>query len=191
MSTGSKLNVAGDTYISGTLATSGSVIFNTLSNSAQTNIVGYNTSTGQLYYFPTSSIIANVFPYNGNAVISGSLTVTGSISVSSSLMINDSLSEYNKNLSLSSGVTTVFQRDTGSYTSAIVKYTVNKSTNARSGQFMIVWNGNAINDVDVSTGDIGNTNEITLQSALVAGQIQTNVSASSAGWAVKMLITYL
>lgn len=191
--TGSKLNVAGDTFISGTLATSGSVVFKTISNTSATNYLSYDSVTGQVYYSATSSIVTPpTFPYTGNAVISGSLTVSGSgITLTGSLGINGSLTEHIVTGSLGSGTTTVFQRATGSYTSALAKYTVNKSTNARAGEFMTVWNENEIVNADISTTDIGSTAEVGFTSSLVNGQIQTNIVTSTSGWTAKMLITYL
>jgi hypothetical protein len=186
-------------YVAGTgsfekgLIVTGSTYLKSLSNVSTTNVLSYDTSTGKVYYLPTSSLVtAPTFPYTGNATISGSLTVSGSgITLTGSLGINGSLTEHIVTGSLGSGTTTVFQRATGSYTSALAKYTVNKSTNARAGEFMTVWNGNDIVSADISTTDIGSTAEVAFTSSLVNGQIQTNVVTGTSGWNVKMLITYL
>lgn len=185
-------------YVAGTgsfqqgLIVTGSTYFKSLPNVSTTNVLSYDTSTGQIYYISTGSLSVATFPYTGNATISGSLTVSGSgITLTGSLGINGSLTNYIITGSLPAGTSTVFQINTGSYTSALAKYTVNKSTNARAGEFMTVWNGNEIVNADISTTDIGSTAEVAFTSSLVGGQIQTNIVTSTSGWNVKMLITYL
>jgi len=85
-STGHSLggNVAitnGTTRITGSLSTTGSVLFRGLTTSNESNVITINTSTGQLYYTASSAFgggSGTGFPFNGNAVITGSLLVSGS-----------------------------------------------------------------------------------------------------------------
>ena len=73
------------------LHVSGTVALPTLeTSSAVTNVLTYNTSTGQVFYTASNAIGGggggNTFPFTGNAVISGSLLVSGSgITVTGSL----------------------------------------------------------------------------------------------------------
>jgi hypothetical protein len=64
-------------------------------------------------------------------------------------------------------------------------------TNARAGEFVTVWNDTTVEYHDISTNDIGNTEDVTFESAIVTDQIQINAVALSSGWTVKMLITYM
>jgi len=70
--------VSGALYVSG----SGSVYFPNLKTGSTSNVVMYNTTTGQLFYTSSTAIGGSGtgvgFPYSGSAVITGSLLVSGS-----------------------------------------------------------------------------------------------------------------
>ena len=170
----------GSALISGSLIVTGSINVNGSITGSLQGTASY-ASNSDLFDGKDSSTFATT----------GSNTYIGNQNVTGSLGINGSLTEYIVTSSLASGVTTVFQRETGSFTSALAKYTINKSTNARAGEFMTVWNGNEIVNADISTTDIGSTAEVAFSSSLVNGQIQTNIVTGTPGWTAKMLITYL
>jgi hypothetical protein len=170
----------GSALISGSLIVTGSINVNGSITGSLQGTASY-ASNSDLLDGKDSSTFATT----------GSNTYIGNQNVTGSLGINGSLTEYIVTSSLAAGVTTVFQRETGSYTSALAKYTVNKSTNARAGEFMAVWNGNEIVNADISTTDIGSTAEVAFSSSVVNGQIQTNIVTGTSGWTAKMLITYL
>ena len=170
----------GSALISGSLIVTGSINVNGSITGSLQGTASY-ASNSDLLDGKDSSTFATT----------GSNTYIGNQNVTGSLGINGSLTEYIVTSSLGAGATTVFQRVTGSFTSALAKYTINKSTNARAGEFMTVWNGNEIVNADISTTDIGSTAEVGFTSSLVNGQIQTNIVTSTSGWTAKMLITYL
>ena len=170
----------GSALISGSLIVTGSINVNGSITGSLQGTASY-ASNSDLFDGKDSSTFATT----------GSNTYIGNQNVTGSLGINGSLTEYIVTSSLGAGATTVFQRVTGSFTSALAKYTINKSTNARAGEFMTVWNGNEIVNADISTTDIGSTAEVGFTSSLVNGQIQTNIVTSTSGWTAKMLITYL
>ena len=63
-SVGSSFDINADTFVfTGSFATTGSVKFAGLTNVAQTNIVGFDVATGQLYYQGTGSFTANSASY--------------------------------------------------------------------------------------------------------------------------------
>jgi hypothetical protein len=89
------------------------------------------------------------------------------------------------------GSNNLVTQPTGSYRSAFGKYTLYNGANARAGEFWTVWNGTTTVYTDTSTNDIGNTDTITFNSAIIGNNIQIDAVAGSSGWSVKMLITYM
>jgi hypothetical protein len=90
------IRMTGPTQVTGSLNTTGSVLFRGLTTSNQSNVVTIDTTTGQLYYTASSAIggggTGTGFPFSGNALITGSLlisgsglTITGSVNISGSL----------------------------------------------------------------------------------------------------------
>jgi hypothetical protein len=168
------INISGSGNFTNGLIVTGSIRATSFTGSFSGSLVGYIPAS------QTASLATT-----GSNQFNGNQTITGSLQISASLMETIVVS------GLGSGTTTIFQRATGSYTAALAKYTVNKSTNARAGEFMTVWNGNTIVSTDISTADIGNTSDLTFSASLAAGQINTSTVAGTSGWNVKMLITYI
>jgi hypothetical protein len=79
---GSSINITGSTNILGNLTATGNTKFTGLTNSNGTNLVTYNTTTGQVFYFNTASINVGTSSYVTSLVQDVSLT--GSLFVSSS-----------------------------------------------------------------------------------------------------------
>ena len=74
------------------LTVAGDVAFPNLTSTAQTNVLTYNSSTGQLFYTASSAIGGTSFPYTGNAVITGSLLISGSgLTITGSLKVSGSI----------------------------------------------------------------------------------------------------
>ena len=61
------------------------VFFKGLPKTSQSNILVYDTSSGQVYYTSSNVAITPTFPYTGSAGITGSLILTGSIFVSGAI----------------------------------------------------------------------------------------------------------
>ena len=70
-----------DVTLSGSMTITGSVLLNGLSTTTQTNVLTYNTTSGQLFYTASSAVGGGSINTGslGNTTISGSLTVSGSI----------------------------------------------------------------------------------------------------------------
>lgn len=205
--------------ISGSFTTSGSVFLKGLSDNAQSNVILIDTASGQLYFTASAAIGGNVD--TGSLVTTASFNAytgsnasqfagTASYAHVSDTTITAQTASYATNFNIGStlsldgtlfdrstinstivGTNNLFTQATGSYTAAHGKYTMHNGTNARAGEFVTVWNGTAVEYHDVSTNDIGNTQDITFESAIVTSDIQINAVAGSSGWTVKMLITYM
>ena len=145
-----------------------------------TNLVGTGSFTGS-------------FTGQFNGSITTALTASHAVNftIEQKLTLDETLTDFAKVNSTIVGSDNLFQQATGSYTSAHGKYTLYKGTNARAGEFVTVWNGTTTTYFDNATTDIGNTSDITFQSAIITNQIQINAIAASSGWTVKMLVTYL
>lgn len=134
---------------------------------------------------------AHISPYTGSFVISGSSTVTGSLNITGSVGIVNALLDNSQVSSTTTGINVISSIVTGSYTSAFYNYTVSSGSNARSGQVITVWNGSSIQYTEVTTLDVGNTNDIVVSSRLSGSYAQLITSASTSAWKVKTLSNLL
>jgi hypothetical protein len=145
-----------------------------------TNLVGTGSFTGSF-----------TGQFTGSITTAGTASYATNFTVAQTLILDETLIDFAKVNSTVVGSNNLFQQATGSYTSAHGKYTLYKGANARAGEFVTVWNGTTVTYYDNATTDIGNTSDITFQSAIITSQIQINAIAASSGWTVKMLVTYL
>jgi len=156
----------GSVSITGSLAAS-------LTNVDQTNIVGYNTSTGQLFYQSTSSL----------SVTSASYAATASYATV--FNISSSLYSAGARTAPAGAETAIITLNTGSYTAAFFDYTVSSGSNARAGTVMSVWNGASVQYTDNSTLDIGGTSDITLKVEVGGANAQLVATTTTSAWTVK------
>jgi len=129
--------------------------------------------------------------FNGSITTAATASHAVNFTIEQKLTLDETLTDFAKVNSTVVGSNNLYQQATGSYTSAHGKYTLYKGTNARAGEFVTVWNGTTTTYYDNATTDIGNTTDITFQSAIITSQIQINATAASSGWTVKMLVTYI
>jgi hypothetical protein len=206
--------------ISGSFTTSGSVFLQGLTSTSQPNVILIDTGSGQLY-FTASAAIGGTNIDSGSLLTTASFNAytgsntaqfagTASYASVASTTITAQTASYATNFTIGSTLSldgTLFDRATvnstivgsnnlvtqatGSYTSAFGKYTLHNGANARSGEFWTVWNGTTTVYTDTSTNDIGNTDTITFNSAIIGNNIQIDAVAGSSGWTVKMLITFI
>jgi len=121
----------------------------------------------------------------GTATPSASLHISGTLLVDNSLLINKTSS------SLASGTRTLDSSLTGSYSSAFYNYTISSGSNARAGQFIVVWNGGSVQYTDVSTLDIGSTSAIALTASLSGANLNVTTVLPSNSWTIKTLANFL
>ncbi len=112
-----RLDVAGDANVTANLTATGSIKFPSLSNSNQVNVVGYNTSTGQLFYQTTSSLNVTSASYAATSSYATNFTIQNQ------LIFDQTLTDYASVASSVAGSNNLFTQATGSYTSAFFKYT--------------------------------------------------------------------
>ena len=129
--------------------------------------------------------------FNGSITTAATASHAVNFTIEQKLTLDETLTDFAKVNSTVVGSNNLYQQATGSYTSAHGKYTLYKGTNARAGEFVTVWNGTTTTYYDNATTDIGNTTDITFQSAIITSQIQINATAASSGWIIKMLVTYI
>lgn len=145
-----------------------------------TNLVGTGSFTGSF-----------TGQFNGSITTAATASHAVNFTIEQKLTLDETLTDFAKVNSTIVGSDNLFQQATGSYTSAHGKYTLYKGANARAGEFVTVWNGTSTTYFDNATTDIGNTSDITFQSAIITSEIQINAIAATSGWTVKMLVTYL
>ncbi len=184
-----------------------------LTTTAQTNVLTYDATTGQVFYTASSAIggggggpvdtsgLVTTSSFN-NYTGSSASTFAGTaatashatnFTIANTLTLNATLTDfYAISPSTGPGINNLFTKNTGSFTSAFGKYTIYNGSNSRAGEFVTSWNGTTVSYYDNATVDIGNTSAITFQSAIVSGQIQINTSNTTpSGWQVKMLATFM
>ena len=92
----------------------GDIKFTNLTQTTQSQVIGYNSSTGKLTAMNTSSFGGGaVFPFTGSAIITGSLVITGSVRGNVSAL---SISSNTASLDLSNGNFYTLQLVSGSNT---------------------------------------------------------------------------
>lgn len=122
---------------------------------------------------------------SGSGRFTNGLFLTGSVYIGGSLLLNQNTS------SLGISTQTVSTNATSSYTSVFYNYTLASGSNARAGQMIAVWSGSAIQYMDNSTTDIGNTSLVALTASLSAGNVLLTTVLPTAGWTVKTLVNLL
>jgi hypothetical protein len=180
-----RLDVAGDGNFTANLTATGSIRFPSLSSSNQTNVVSYNTTTGQLFYQATSSLSVTTASYALTASSATNFTITNQ------LIFDGTLTDYASVASSIAGSNNLFTQAVGSYTSAFFKYTVSNGSNARSGEVMAVFSGSTVQYTDNSTLDIGSTTPVTCSVSVVSSDVQFNIQTNTSGWRIKSIATFM
>ena len=149
------------------------------------------TSSNTAQFAGTASYATTAQNVLGSITTAATASYATNFTVAQTLTLDETLTDFAKVTSTIVGSNNLFQQATGSYRSAHCKYTLYKTTNARAGEFVTVWNGTTTTYYDNATTDIGSTSDITFQSLITSNQLQVNAVAASSGWTVKMLVTYL
>ena len=175
-----KLAVTGDANITANLTATGSIKFPSLANTNQTNVVGYDTTTGQLFYQTTSSLSVTTASYALTASHGASGFTIGISQIKTATVTSSTVGSNN-----------LFTDATGSFSGAKYLYTVVNGANARTGEVMAVWNGGSVQFTDNSTLDIGSTTAVTASVSIVSAQAQFNIQTNTSGWTLKSTVTYI
>jgi hypothetical protein len=125
------------------------------------------------------------------AVSSSYASASFNFIVANQLTIDQTLTDYHTVASSAPGENNMFNRSTGSFSSAFFKYTVANGSNARAGEVMAVWAGGSIQYTDNSTSDIGDTSGVTAEAVIAAGAVQFNLTTATSGWKLKSLGTFM
>ena len=119
---GSTISITGSTGIIGNFTATGDITFPNLTGATVTNVVGYNTSTGRLFFQSTSSLSAatasyitssNVYGPNGADSVSNTLFASSSTSASYASTADSSQTAVSSTTSVSASLAT--QALTASY----------------------------------------------------------------------------
>ena len=93
---GSSINITGSTNILGNLTATGNTKFTGLASSNGTNLLIYNSTTGQLFYQGTGSLTVGTASYVTSLVqdvsLTGSLSINNTMKVSGSYIIQPQVS---------------------------------------------------------------------------------------------------
>lgn len=163
------------------------------STQIQYNNAGAFGGVDKLTFDGTNLVGTGSFTGSFTGQFTGSITTAATASYATTFTIQSALTDfYSISPSTTPGINNLFDKNTGSFTSAFGKYTIYSGSNSRAGEFVTSWNGTTVSYYDNATVDIGNTSAITFASAIVSGQIQINTGvATPSGWQVKMLATFM
>ena len=150
-------------------------------------------NNAEIYFaIPSTGVaIANFSGVDGAFPFATSASFAATSSYSDQFNIGQTQTRYATVASSINGSNTIFNQATGSYTSAFFKYTVGKTTNARSGEIMAVWNGSTVAFTDNSTTDIGSTSGVTPTVTLSGANVRLNMNTSTSGWRIKSIATFM
>jgi hypothetical protein len=166
------------------------------------SLVVTNGITGSLFGTSSQALTASYllgggsgigFPYTGSAQITGSLGITGSLNVLGSLTLTSASINYQQNLSVAAGgYQVIASAATASYRAAFFDYVMFSGSVVRGGTVTSTWSGSVTEYYENYTADLGgSTSGVTLQTALSAGNIQLQATASTATWTIRSLIRLL
>jgi hypothetical protein len=173
-----------------TLSGSGITVLTLIGSGDTVPIFEIQGSSGQLFSV-TDSLIGSLYSVNN---ISG-LPVLEVFSDNTILMGDytaPSLNSTTKVTASAATATTIYSIPTSAYTGAFFDYTVNSSTNYRSGNIMSVWDGSNTQYIDSYSGgaspEIGSTSDITFSVSISGGNAELIASATTNNWDVKTII---
>jgi hypothetical protein len=159
--------LTGSVSITGSLAAS-------LTPNTLTNVVSYNTTTGQLFYQSTSSLSVTTASYALTASAATTFNISSSLYSAAGATVPGSTE------------TTFLTLTTGSYRAGFFDYTVSSGSNARAGTLMSVWNDGSVQYTDTSTLSIGDTSGIVIRVEIGGSNAQLVAAVTTAGsWNVR------
>lgn len=172
---GATLDVSGSALVTGSLSVSQGVtasLFGTASvavtaSFAVTAAFALNSGGG-----------GSAFPFNGDAMITGSLNIT-SPTIGSTRYI------YGYTSSLSGSLSVVSTAATSSFRAAFYNYVAASGSNARAGQIAAVWYLSTCSFSETVTTDIGTTSNLDVTARLSGGSIQLVALANTSNWIVE------
>jgi len=146
---------------------------------SDTSVVTIDPATKLLYITASDAIGRSPFPYNGDAVITGSLIV-GS---------EQAPALYNTTKSLvDTGTSTIYSVSTSSYDSMFLDYTIKSGSDMRAGQMTATWLEGSIVYNEIATVDIGSTVGTAFAAVLTDSTASINFTAPSDGWTIKTIV---
>jgi len=188
------VNISGSTLITGSLNVSGAITTNG-TITAQTLVV--QTITSSITYSSGSNIFGNALTntqtMTGSVNITGSLTLNGNQTTFGVVTVQSASFDYGQNLSVSAGGYQVIASEaTSSFRCAFFDYVMFSGSIVRAGTVTSTWSGSATEYYENYTADLGgSTSGVLLQTAISAGNIQLQASASTAAWTIRSLIRLL
>lgn len=186
----------GETKVVLTQPSTTQVVTGSFSSFAEISITSsYATSAS---YAATASYALNadaeVFPYSGSAVITGSLDVSQYVKTDV-VKLNAGAVSLTITGSVTSGIFGVSEYvlpyiSTLDYAGASIEYLASRPGATRMGMLLATWSGSEIVFTDVSTADIGDTSDISFAFLHFANEFRLRVNSNGSGsgaWSVQSL----
>ena len=141
---------------------------------------GYNETNSNKLYIANNAT---------TSLISGDFS-TGNVKISNSLTICKGIYTYGENLAVNIGTCVVAQALTACYTGMFFDYVINNTSvpGLRSGTVTTVTNGVVAVYNEVTSGDIGDTSQITLCVDVSGSYVRLLATASTNDWTVKAIV---
>ena len=187
-----RLSITGGT-INGNLTVNGQSVFSSTTDNVVT-IVG-SGSTNPLFTISGSS--GELFSVSDN--LTGELLSINNINAESIFVVNDDntilMGDYPTlslnttiNVTVSAGTSEILYIIPSGYTSSYFDYNVFNAVGVRAGNVMGIWSGSSIQYTEVSTNDIGNTDDIGIYMEMSGSTALFKGSATTYNWVVKSIV---
>ena len=147
--------------------------------------------TSSLIYFPSAvsgKAVASVGGYSGSVTASFAVnasTASYALAVPFTGILSNPISASTGTAAVLS-TTVIASVSTSSYYAAFFDYAATSGSNSRAGTVMSVWNGASAEYNEVTTNDIGNTQQVTMSVALSGGTVQLKATTTNA-WTIRSL----
>jgi hypothetical protein len=158
------------------------IIFNRLNST-------FGTSLAARAHF--QHVQADVFSGSFSGSIVGSVTIAETASFANSGFTINSSSLFSLARPSSTIGANSFTLATGSTRGSVLNYTVNNTSNARTGQVMTSWVGSNIVFNETHTPDIGSTSGVSFTSSLSGANVVYNFGTTTAGWDIEFIVTHI
>ena len=175
------------------------------------NVLGADTpiGTGATIYNSGAAVFTGVvtatsFSGSGNISADGNVsgvdaTFTGNVSINGQLNVGDSNADilqvglksvvsYGENTDVDTGTETVKELAIATYQAAFFDFVIKNGTNVRAGTITAAHDGTNIEFNEVSTVDLGNTNDVKLSVDISGGNMRLRATTLSDNWSVKAFV---
>ena len=192
-------NFTGSVNVLGNINTGGgNAIFTEFiksNSSVRINIDNDGNQNDRAFLVSKDNTLTELFRINEDA----SANFAGNVSVNGQLNVGDSNADilqvglksvvsYGENTDVDTGTETVKELAIATYQAAFFDFVIKNGTNVRAGTVTAAHDGTNVEFNEVSTVDLGNTNDVKLSVDISGGNMRLRATTLSDNWSVKAFV---